>query len=190
MQQHTTAGTQCLRAAHPLSRAEQLLAAVLAVLFLGPLVAPLFQATGLPVVAGSGALAHDLLARYVCPTPAKSYMLLGFPMAVCARCWGATIGLWGAWLLLRSRMRQRQEPGAERRGGRDASRLLNISWALHMALAMGALLLWIPEMNLWPAAPLPALILNGANGGFWAGMLAGSLWLIGRSDPSRRADAT
>ena len=71
---------------------------LLAVLFLGPLIAPLFQATRLPLVADTGALARDLLARYICPTPAKSYVLLGFPMAVCARCWGATIGLWGAWL--------------------------------------------------------------------------------------------
>src|SRR5690242_11281985 len=74
-------------------------AVLLAVLFLGPLIAPLFQATRLPLVADSGALARDLLARYICPTPAKSYVLLGFPMAVCARCWGATIGLWAAWLL-------------------------------------------------------------------------------------------
>ena len=70
---------------------------LLAVLFLGPLIAPLFQATRLPLAADSGALARDLLSRYICPTPAKSYMLLGFPMAVCARCWGATIGLWAAW---------------------------------------------------------------------------------------------
>ncbi len=72
---------------------------LLVVLFLGPLLAPLFQATGLPLVADTGALAHNLLSTYICPTPAKSYALLGFPMAVCPRCWGATIGLWLAWLL-------------------------------------------------------------------------------------------
>src|SRR5262245_65543680 len=78
------------------------LIALLLLLFLGPLIAPLFQATGLPFAADSGALARDLLSRYVCPTPGTSYALLGFPMAVCARCWGATIGLWGAWLLCQS----------------------------------------------------------------------------------------
>jgi hypothetical protein len=83
-------------------RATRLLKTLLAVLFLGPLIAPLFQATGLPLLADSGAQAHDLLGRYICPTPAKTYMLLGFPMAVCARCWGATIGLWLAWCLCRS----------------------------------------------------------------------------------------
>ena len=71
--------------------------ALLAVLFCGPLIAPLFQASGLPLLADSGALARSLLASYICPTPAKSYVLLGFPMAVCARCWGATIGLWAGW---------------------------------------------------------------------------------------------
>ena len=73
--------------------------AFLVVLFLGPMAAPLFQATRVPPLAGSGALARDLLSLYVCPTPAKSYVLLGFPMGVCARCWGATIGLWLAWRL-------------------------------------------------------------------------------------------
>src|SRR5689334_15035249 len=83
---------------HPLTLSPyHLVMLVLAVLFFGPLIAPLFQATQLPLLADSGALAHDVLAHYICPTPAKSYVLLGFPMAVCARCWGATIGLWAAW---------------------------------------------------------------------------------------------
>src|SRR3954468_956737 len=87
-----------------------LLIAILLVLFFGPLAAPLFQATQLPLVADTGALARDLLARYICPTPAKSYVLLGFPMAVCARCWGATIGLWAAWLLFGSMTTDHRPP--------------------------------------------------------------------------------
>src|SRR5687768_10460545 len=79
----------------------QLVKAILVVLFFGLLIAPLFQATQLLLVADSGALARDLLSRYICPTPTKSYELLGFPMAVCARCWGAAIGLWAAWYLIR-----------------------------------------------------------------------------------------
>src|SRR3954468_14085196 len=86
-----------------------LLIAILLVLFFGPLAAPLFQATHLTLVADSGALARDLLSRYICPTPAKSYVLMGFPMAVCARCWGATIGLWVAWHFIR-RMTNAQRP--------------------------------------------------------------------------------
>src|SRR5436853_3921196 len=66
---------------------------VMAGLFVGPLISPLFRATGLPLVSDAGWLARELLTTYVCPTPARSFMLLGLPMAVCARCWGATIGL-------------------------------------------------------------------------------------------------
>jgi hypothetical protein len=136
---------------------------LLGVLFFGPLLAPLLQATGLPALADSGALARDVLSRYVCPTPAKSYALLGFPMAVCARCWGATIGLWGAWFLFR-----RLQIGLYT--STMVSAYVSLPALLRLSVAIGALLLWTLEINLWPGAPLPALILNGANGGFWAGM--------------------
>jgi hypothetical protein len=66
------------------------------ILFLGPVIAPLFQASSLPILNETGWLARDLLSRYVCPTPERSLLLFGMPMAVCARCWGATIGLWAA----------------------------------------------------------------------------------------------
>jgi hypothetical protein len=162
-----------------------LLIAILLVLFFGPLAAPLFQATQLPLVADSGALARDLLARYICPTPAKSYIVLGYPMAVCARCWGATIGLWLAWLLI----------------GRTASdhRPMKIGWSFvirhssfvthilgaYLALAwparllLGAVpfLLWVAEISWWPAAPYAMLLLNGAFAGLWAGLFFCSTWL-------------
>jgi hypothetical protein len=188
------------------------LKALLAVLFLGPLIAPLFQATGLPIIAGSGLLARDVLAYYICPTPAKSYVLLGFPMAVCARCWGATIGLWAAWLLFRP-------PGAGRRSQvagclrftiyvsrftshvsrllyrpvilsschlvilsalRLTNRLLSCYLALPrlLRLALSALpfLLWVAEIDAWPAAPYWVLLLNGAHAGLWAGLFCCSIW--------------
>ena len=166
-----------------------LLIAFLLVLFLGPLVAPLFQATYLPIVADSGALAHELLSRYICPTPAKSYTLLGFPMAVCARCWGATIGLWAAWLVTRRAMPAATQ-GAPYRGRRPAVGYFGMPWMLRLCLALMAMLLWTVEIDMWPAAPLLALTVNGANGGFWAGMFAGSLWLAGRSALSQPVNAT
>jgi hypothetical protein len=152
----------------------------LAVLFLGPPIAPLLQALGVPLVSDSGALARDLLSRYICPTPSKSYALLGFPMAVCARCWGATIGLWLAWLVVR-----RMADGGWRTTDLLARscfavRFLRlyraVPWLLRLGLAVGSLLLWTLEINRWPTAPLPALLVNGANGGFWAGVLIGSFW--------------
>jgi hypothetical protein len=167
-------------------QSDGLIKAILLVLFFGPLIAPLFQATQLPLVADSGALARDLLSRYICPTPAKSYMLLGFPMAVCARCWGATIGLWAAWYMLRP-------PTPRRRSGQATDywspsivslfvircspfvrQWLNIyvGLASPTRLLLGALpfLLWVAEISLWAAAPYWLLLLNGAFVGFWAGL--------------------
>lgn len=165
------------------------LLALLLVLLCGPLLAPLFQATGLPLVADSGALARDVLARYVCPTPAKSYELLGFPMAVCARCWGATIGLWAAYLLYR-RSQIGRPPMAERAGATGRAILhpssilarvgrrwlvasLALPWPLRLALAAAPFLLWPLEIVAWPSAPLALLLLNGAQAG-----LLGGWWLF------------
>lgn len=135
----------------------------MAVLFLGPLIAPLFQASGLPLIAPTGALARDLLAQYICPTPAKSYMLLGFPMAVCARCWGATIGLWAAWLVFR-------------RADGLAAPYLALAWPLRLLISALPFWLWVAEISGWPAAPYWALLLNGAFAGFWAGLFFCSIW--------------
>lgn len=140
---------------------------ILTVLFFGPLIAPLFQATHLPLVADSGALARDLLSRYICPTPAKSYVLLGFPMAVCARCWGSTIGLWAAWLLIR-----RPEAG----GWRLVTGYLGLAWPLRLLVSAAPFWLWVAEIRWWPAAPLWMLLLNGAFAGFWAGLFFCSIW--------------
>lgn len=137
--------------------------ALFAVLFLGPLLAPLLQATGLPLLAGSGALARDLLAHYVCPTPAKSYVLLGFPMAVCARCWGATIGIWLAY-------------AAFLRAGQPVALYRALAWPRRLAISVPPLLLWAIEIHAWPMAPLWLLLLNGAFAGFWAGLLLCSVW--------------
>ncbi len=174
---HTEHTNELQSALHPFARVPaHPLIWLLVILFFGPVVAPLFQATGLPLLAGSGALAHDLLATYICPTPAKSYMLLGFPMAVCARCWGATIGLWAAWWLFR---------GAQVAGGRSqidrglttlVSHYLALPVMLRLALAVGALLLWRLEINMWAAASLPILLLNGAHAGFWAALVIGSVF--------------
>ncbi|HEU5100559.1 MAG TPA: DUF2085 domain-containing protein [Roseiflexaceae bacterium] len=174
------------------------LTAILAVLFFGPLIAPLFQATYLPLVADSGALAHDLLSRYICPTPAKSYVLLGFPMAVCARCWGATIGLWAAWLLLQP-MTSDQRPMLVSSGSSFVvggwsfvqmwlKGYLALSWPLRLLVSVIPFLLWLAEIGWWPAAPLWLLLLNGAFAGFWAGLFFCSIW-PGLLVKRQRADA-
>ena len=157
------------------------LKAILAVLFLGPLAAPLFQATQLPVVADAGWLARDLLSRYVCPTPAKSYLLLGFPMAVCARCWGATIGLWAGWAAFRlGSSDQRPTTGGRLSGLHFVVRRLDgylaLPWAARLAIGALPFLLWVAEISWWAAAPLWLLLANGAFAGFWAGLFFCSIW--------------
>ncbi len=141
---------------------------LLAILFLGPLIAPLFQATRLPLLADSGALARDLLSRYVCPTPAKSYVLLGFPMAVCARCWGATIGLWAAWFAAR-------RPERLFAAGLLA-RYSALAWPLRLLLGALPFGLWAAEIAWWPAAPYWFLLVNGAFAGLWGGLFVCSAW--------------
>lgn len=148
--------------------------AALWVLFLGPIISPLFRATGLPLVADAGLLARDLLATYICPTPERSYALLGLPMAVCARCWGATIGLWAARLLVA----RRDEAG--RGVAASLHWFRGLPWPARLALAALPFLLWPLEIvghaGGWWYAPLGLLLLNGAQAGFAAGLLFCSLW--------------
>lgn len=146
--------------------------AILWTLFLGPVISPLFRATGLPLIADSGLLARDLLATYICPTPERSMLLLGLPMAVCVRCWGATIGL----LAARSLVAWHVAEG-------DAAplrRFRELHWAARLLICAAPFLLWPLEIvghydGAW-FAPLWLLLLNGAQAGFAAGLLFCSLW--------------
>jgi len=161
-----------------------LIKAILVVLFFGPLIASVFQATQLPLVADSGALARDLLSRYICPTPAKSYVLLGFPMAVCVRCWGATIGLWAVWYVIRPPTTDHR-PSPIRsafltRRSSFATQWLNgylaLAWPARLLVGALPFLLWVAEISHWAAAPYWVLLLNGAFAGFWAGLFFYSIW--------------
>lgn len=144
---------------------------ILAVLFLGPLISPLFRATGLPLISDSGVLARDVLATYICPTPERSYMLFGLPMAVCARCWGATIGLLAA------------RASFSHTSGWMGSALYwfrGLPWGWRLLLAAAPFLLWPLEIvghyAGWWYAPLWLLLINGAQAGFAAGLFFVSLW--------------
>ncbi|NJM08127.1 DUF2085 domain-containing protein [Candidatus Gracilibacteria bacterium] len=145
------------------------------VLLLGPVISPLFRATGLPLIADAGLLARDLLSVYVCPTPERSYMLLGLPMAVCARCWGATIGLWAARLSVAA-----LEGSAPPLWLRPLRVLRGFDWRLRFILCALPFLLWPLEIigagQGWWFAPLWLLLLNGAQAGFAAGLFFCSAW--------------
>ncbi len=151
-----------------------LLDVVLTILFVGPILSPLFRASGQPVVDATGAFAHSMLL-YICPTPAQSYTLLGFPMAVCARCWGATIGLWAARLLL---------PLVLTRGGRLTAMLnawRGLWWPLRLLICILPFGLWPLEIvgtaqGWWALPPLWLLVINGAQAGVAAGLFFYALW--------------
>lgn len=148
----------------PHARSLLILQLVLWVLFLGPPAAALFIASGVPLMRDTGQLARDLLSTYVCPTPTKSYSIYDAPMAVCARCWGATIGLWAGYLLLRH-TRQRW-----------LGRFLGLPVMLRFVLVALPFLLWVAEIGAWPLAPYWVLLLNGAFAGWAAGLFFCSIW--------------
>ncbi len=144
------------------------------VLLLGPIISPLFRATGLPLVSDAGVLARDLLSIYVCPTPERSYLLFGLPMAVCARCWGATLGLWGARLLVGRWTADGARPPAV------VGWFLGLPWPIRLLLCALPFLLWPLEIvghyqGLW-FAPMWLLLLNGIQAGFAAGLFFCSIW--------------
>ena len=100
-------------------------------------------------------------------------------MAVCARCWGATIGLWAAWFLIRpptTDHRQQQSGGRSSVVGRPWRSYLALAWPLRLLVGALPFLLWVAEIRLWPGAPYWALLLNGAFAGFWAGLFFCSIW--------------
>ena len=137
----------------------------LTILFFGPPAAALFIATGLPIMTDLGWLARDVLTLYVCPTPDKSYMLLDAPMAVCARCWGATIGLWGAWFAVQHWQRHSYMPG-----------WFGWHWMMRLVSAALPFGLWWLEIAFWPSASYELLLINGAFAGATAGLFFCSLW--------------
>lgn len=134
----------------------------LSILFLGPIVAALFIASAVPLMQDLGWLARDLLSTYVCPTPAKSYIIAGAPMAVCARCWGATIGLWISWIAVR------RTPSLPAWFGWH--------WMLRLITALLPFGLWWLEIHWWPQAAYSVLLVNGALAGASAGAFFCSLW--------------
>jgi uncharacterized membrane protein len=136
---------------------------LLSILFLGPPAAALFIASGVPLMQDLGWLARDVLATYICPTPAKTYLLYEAPMAVCARCWGATIGLWIGYGLFQ-RMHAACRP------------FLQLPWLAQLLIAALPFTLWIAEISLWPDAAYWLLLLNGAQAGIAAGLFFSSQW--------------
>jgi hypothetical protein len=137
----------------------------LSILFFGPPVAALFIASNVAIMTDLGWLARSVLTTYVCPTPAKSYQLLDAPMAVCVRCWGATIGLWVGWFAVGSHTtRAWLKPW------------LALPWWVRLATALVPFGLWWLEINAWASADYTVLLINGIVAGTAAGIFFCSIW--------------
>ena len=137
----------------------------LSILFLGPPAAALFIASNVAIMTDLGWLARDLLTTYVCPTPAKSYQILDAPMAVCVRCWGATIGLWVGWFGVHHRATQAW-----------LAPWLALPWWVRLATALLPFGLWWLEINAWASADYTVLLINGTVAGTAAGVFFCSVW--------------
>lgn len=68
------------------------------ILLVGPLVAPVFMATGLSILRPFADGIY-LIGDLVCPKVDFHFMFVGYPVAVCASCWAAVFGLWTVRLL-------------------------------------------------------------------------------------------
>lgn len=134
----------------------------MAILFLGPPVAAVFIASNVALMQDLGWLARSLLSTYVCPTPAKSYEIMGAPMAVCARCWGATIGLWISWVIVRR--------------ATVLPTWFGWHWLVRLGTALVPFGVWWLEIHWWPQAAYSVLLINGAIAGASAGAFFCSLW--------------
>jgi hypothetical protein len=96
-------------------------------------------------------------------------------MAVCARCWGATIGLWMARLWLPALLSRRHALAEGLRWFRA------LPWLARLLLCGLPFLLWPLEIigsgqGWWALPPLWVLLINGAQAGAAAGVFFLSVW--------------
>ncbi len=143
---------------------------ILGFLAAGPILAPLFRATGWPLFTqvGEGITA---LGFWICPQPEMAFQLAGYPWAVCSRCYTALIGI----LLIR---------GAYARRGAVYAWLEGRSWPLRLGLAAATFGLWQLDVHAmhhsWWDGGQPTMIVTGLALGLTAGaaIMAGLRRLI------------
>jgi hypothetical protein len=161
------------------------------ILLVGPLVAPLFLATGLPILTPF-ADAIYLLGETVCPKVGVHMMFLGEPVAVCFSCWASVWGLWTVRLLFgRSGegfgplMKLRLEPLWARWGGASLATKLGVLSLGFMPWALDVML-W--DLGTWNS-PFGYMMLAGFLGGVVAGMLLLPAASAMRARTSGRSDS-
>lgn len=143
------------------------------ILLVGPLVAPLFMALGLPVLKPFADGIY-LIGETVCPKVGVHMMFLGEPVAVCFSCWASVWGLWVVRLLYG-------------RAGEGVGPFAKLGWQTlwmqweraSMMTKLGVLSLgfmpWALDVMLWDLgvwdSPSSYMMLAGFVGGVAAGLL-------------------
>lgn len=147
----------------------------------GPILAPLFRASRLPLFTPVGE-AITALGFWICPQPEMAFQLAGYPWAVCSRCYTALLGI----MALRV---------AYARRGATFAFMERRSWALRLLLAVVTFGLWQLDVHAmhhgWWNGGQPTMILTGLWLGLGAGMaiLAALHRLIEPSPARAAADA-
>jgi hypothetical protein len=143
------------------------------ILLVGPLVAPVFTATGQPLLQ----LIADgiyMLGDAVCPKVDFHFMLLGQPLAVCSSCWAAVFGLWTVRLLY-GRAGEGSGPFARLNLSRFWSRWQATPVEFKLGVLALGFLPWaidvmLTDTRIW-FSPHPVMMLAGYLGGLVAAML-------------------
>ena len=143
------------------------------ILLVGPLVAPLFAATGWSVLRPVADGIY-MLGQAICPKVSEHMMVWGEAMAVCASCWAA---VWGLWVVRLIHGRAGEGFGPFMRlgltpywmGWRDAPITIKLS------VLLAGFLPWAFDVMMWDTgtwrSPQPFMMLVGFIGGIAAGVL-------------------
>lgn len=149
------------------------------ILLVGPLVAPLFMATGIPVLRPFADGIY-LLGSTVCPKLGFHFMFMNYSVAVCSSCWSAVFGLWTVRLLY----------GRAGEGYGPFSRLgLQSSWAqwqqtssqLKLGVVLVGFLPWAIDVMLTDTGLLYTPHLYMMFAGYMGGLVAAMLMMPART---------
>jgi len=136
---------------------------VLGVLLVGPLVGPVFQQIGWPLLAWVNWPLY-LMGENACPQPDLTLQVFGYPMLVCSRCWAGVFGLWTVLLTYKAS------------GGIGPwSTWLRLPELARVSVALLAFGPWVLDIIAadqgWWISGQAMLILSGLLGGLGAGAL-------------------
>jgi hypothetical protein len=141
------------------------------ILLVGPLVAPLFAALGLPLLKPFADGIY-LLGQTVCPKVSMHFMVFGYPMAVCSSCWSAVFGLWTIRLLF-GRAGEGIRPFSSLGLSPFWARWQNAAITTKLAVLAVGFLPWALDVMLWDlrlwASPHAFMMFAGYMGGLVAG---------------------